>query len=243
MISSYLKWPGNNFGDKLNDIIFPMLGVTNCIEYKKPNLINLTSATALGLGTLLTKKVRSPVTVFGSGADGSRKPNVNLNYKFVRGKYTANYLNLDNSLAIGDTAYFLKNYIQNLDVGFKNCDIGIIPHYVNDNEIDQDNIISPTLPIEEFIKKVSQCKIILAEAMHGAICADILRIPWAPITINNIKYPIQYFKWNDFASVFDIQLDFGTIDSYKLYLSNDKQFNNVCSVITDIMCSHISVNK
>ena len=227
MITSYLKWPGNNFGDKLNDIIFQSLGITQCIPYKKPNLFDLTEQTALGLGTLLSHKVKSPVTVLGSGADGVRKPTIPLNYKFVRGRLTAQYLNLDPSLAVGDTAYFLKDYIQNFQTEHKEYEIGIIPHYINDKVLQGDNIISPTLPIEEFIVKVSKCKLILAEAMHGAICADILRIPWAPISIDSVKYPIQYFKWNDFASMFDIDLKFGNIDLYNTYLSTDKKLNNV----------------
>jgi succinoglycan biosynthesis protein ExoV len=227
MIASYLKWPGNNFGDKLNDTIFNSLGITESIDYKKPNLHGLTESTALGLGTLLTRKVVSPVTVLGSGANGISYPKIPLNYKFVRGKGTAAYLNLDPSLAVGDTAYFLKDYIQNLDAGYKDYEIGIIPHYINDKVLVGDNIISPTLSIEEFIIKASKCKLILAEAMHGAICADILRIPWAPISIDSDKYPIQHFKWNDFASVFDIDLDFGNIDSYNTYLSTDKKLNSV----------------
>lgn len=227
MITSYLKWPGNNFGDKLNDVIFQNLGVSQCIPYKKPNLFDLTEQTALGLGTLLSHKVKSPVTVLGSGADGVRKPSIPLNYKFVRGKKTAAYLNLDSSTAVGDTAYFLKDYIQNLDASHKEYEIGIIPHYINDTVLSGDNIISPRLPIEEFIVKVSKCKLILAEAMHGAICADILRIPWAPISIDSVKYPIQYFKWNDFASMFDIDLKFGNVDSYNTYLSTDKKLNDV----------------
>jgi len=227
MISSYLKWPGNNFGDKLNDIIFNSLGITESIDYKKPNLHGLTKTTALGLGTLLTRKVVSPVTVLGSGANGISHPKIPLNYKFVRGKGTAAYLNLDPSLAVGDTAFFLKDYIQDLNTTYKEYDIGIIPHYINNNTLTGDNIISPTLPIDEFIIKVSKCKLILAEAMHGAICADILRIPWAPISIDSDKYPIQNFKWNDFASVFDIELKFGNLDSYNTYLSTDKKLNSV----------------
>ena len=229
MITSYLKWPGNNFGDKLNDIIFQSLGIEQCIPYKKPNLFDLKEDTALGLGTLLSHKVKSPVTVLGSGADGVRKPTIPLNYKFVRGKLTAQYLNLDPSLAVGDTAYFLKEYIQNFQTEYKEYEIGIIPHYVNNTVLQGDNIISPTLPIDEFIIKVSKCKVILAEAMHGAICADILRIPWAPISIDPIRYPIQYFKWNDFASMFNLDLEFGTTTTYKKYLSGDNILDTVSS--------------
>lgn len=233
---NYIKWPGNNFGDKLNDIIFPSLGIKNCIEFKKPNLSNIPPDTYLGLGTILNKKIRSNVTVLGSGADGVRKPQINLDYKFVRGALTADFLNIDKKFAIGDTAYFLKDYIQNLALNSsKQIKIGIIPHYVNDSILKGDNIISPTLPIKEFIQKVSVCEIVLAEAMHGAICADILRIPWAPISIDSSRYPIQYFKWNDFVSVLGLSIDFGSVDSYQTYLSNDILFNKVCNDVQRCM--------
>lgn len=238
-MSYYLKWPGNNFGDKLNDIIFPLVGVTNCIEYSKPNLAKLPKNTYLGLGTLLTKKIRSRVTVLGSGADGRRKPNIDLDYQFVRGKLTAKYLNLDLNIAAGDTAYFLKDYIQNLSTT-KEHKIGIIPHYVNDKVFKGDNVISPTLPIDQFIKETSKYKIILAEAMHGAICADILRIPWAPISIDSAAYPIQYFKWQDWASMFNIELEFGDINNYKLYLSSDSMLNAISTNVKNTILSIVN---
>ena len=235
----YLKWPGNNFGDKLNDIIFPQLGIDSCIPYTKPNLVNVPKNTMLGLGTLLSQKVASNVTVLGSGSDGSRKPKIKLDYRFVRGKLTANFLNLDSKLAVGDTAYFLKDYIQNLSTT-KEYNIGIIPHHSNDKITSGHNVISPTLPIDQFIAETSKYKIILAEAMHGAICADILRIPWSPISINSDRYPMQKFKWQDWASMFDINLTFGNLKSYTTYLSSDKNLNSVSNNVRQLMISATS---
>jgi len=237
---NYLIWPGNNFGDKLNDIIFPSIGINNRIEFNKLNLQNLPKCTYLGLGTLLSKKIHSNVIVVGSGAFGRKCPSVSLDYKFVRGKLTANFLNLDEKLGKGDTAYFLKNYIQNKSSTIKTENIGIIPHYKNNNLLlPGRHVISPELPVDEFIYKVSQCKVILAEAMHGAICADILRIPWAPISLDENNYPIQHFKWNDWASVFDLDITFGTIDNYNLYISDDKKFKNVAKSVKEAMFSSL----
>jgi succinoglycan biosynthesis protein ExoV len=236
---NYLVWPGNNFGDKLNDIIFPHVGIKNRIEFKKLNLQCLPPKTYLGLGTLLNKKIHSKVTVFGTGADGNRKPSVELDYKFVRGKLTANFLNLKEDLGKGDTAYFLKDYIQNKASTIKTENVGIIPHYVNNNLLHDKNIISPLLPVDEFIYKVSQCKIILAEAMHGAICADMLRIPWSPISLDKTTYPVQHFKWNDWVSVFELNIQFGTINDYRLYISNDTSFKNVAESVKETIYSNL----
>jgi hypothetical protein len=56
--------------------------------------------------------------------------------------------------------------------------------------------------------------------MHGAILADCLRIPWAPVSIDKKNYPVPHFKWNDFASVLDMELEWGDLNSYKLHLSD-----------------------
>lgn len=222
-MKAYLKWSKKNFGDELNDIIFPSLGYTKCIEYNKINLRNLDKNCVLGLGTLLTKKVVSPITVAGSGSDGHSRPSINLNYKFVRGKFTTKYLNLNDSLAVGDPVYYLYNYIHSKKSKVKNYKIGIIPHWKSLKQISGENIISPFLSVDEFIHKVSECEIILAEAMHGAMCADILRIPFAPIKIHG---EFNEFKWQDWASILDLNLNFGTLDNYRLILSKDNMLDN-----------------
>lgn len=229
-MKSYLKWSKNNFGDELNDLIFPQLGYTKCIEYNKQNLLNLNTSCVLGLGTLLTKKIKSKITVAGAGSDGVSKPSVDLNYIFVRGKLTAKHLDLSIDKGVGDPAYFLTDYFRKIAVTTKTKNVGIVPHWSSIELISKENIISPFLPVDEFIKKVSNCEFILAEAMHGAICADILRIPFAPI---KIKDNVNEFKWHDWASTIDLDIQFGTINHYKFTLSKDHTFDNCVKNVSE----------
>lgn len=229
-MKAYLKWSKNNFGDELNDIIFPSLGYTKCIQYNKINLQNLNKDCILGLGTLLTKKVKSPITVAGAGSDGQSKPQANLNYKFVRGKLTTKYLNLKDSLGVGDPVYYLYDYINSKKSKVKNFKIGIIPHWKSLKQISGKNVISPFLPVNEFIHKVSECEIVLAEAMHGAMCADILRIPFAPIKIHS---DFNEFKWQDWASTMDLNLRFGSINNYNVISSNENVLNSTVKNVTE----------
>lgn len=219
----YIRWGGNNFGDNLNNIIFESLGVKNCLYYRKDLQIP-DEPTYLGLGTILGKRLYKPVKILGSGS-GQEGLKCNHDYIFVRGKLTCKFLGIDEKFGKGDTAYFLKNWIQEKAAIVKKYEIGVIPHHKTIIQNDNLHIISPTLPVDEFVKKASQCKILLCEAMHGAICADILRIPFAPIEISN---PLYYFKWNDWASVLDLKLEFGNLTNYKLHLSKESIFQEVC---------------
>lgn len=230
----YLRWGGNNFGDNLNDIIFPKINIFNRINFEKKNFNSLPNNLYLGLGTLLTKKTPSSLIVLGSGSDGISKPKYALDYKFVRGKLTIDFLGLSESTPVGDTAYFLKEFIQSHALTDKKFKIGIIPHWNTQINKNFDcNIISPNQETENFIKEVSQCEFILAESMHGAICADILRIPFAPIIIE--KKNFCKFKWLDWASSLDISLSFGDLNNYNFSLSKEKNFEIKCQEIKFIM--------
>jgi len=224
----YVRWPKNNFGDNLNDIIFDRLGVTNKIAFKKTNLQNLPPNTYLGLGTLLTNKLRSKTTVCGSGVDGNSVPSVPQDYLFVRGKLSAQKLGISQDYALGDTAYFLTEFIQSLAADKKTRKIGVIPHWQT-NYTGAD-AIPVTLPVDEFIYRVSECEYIHAEAMHGAICADILRIPFTPVVLGR---NFNHTKWLDWASVLEIPLEF---NSRHCCMSSDKKLietsENIINTLT-----------
>jgi len=216
MLTHYLSWHVKNFGDRLNDYIFQ--GLTPLL-FRLPVMKNLPNGTALGLGTILNHKVLTKCTVLGTGTNGEDVPNINLDYSFVRGRLTAEKVKLSKKYAVGDTAFGVKGYFESL-ADTPLYPIGIIPHYRNLSMINDERVIDVTLPCAEFIRRVSQCKIILTEAMHGAILADCLRIPWAPVSIDKKNYPVPHFKWNDFASVLDMELEWGDLNSYKLHLSD-----------------------
>ena len=229
MLTHYLSWHAKNFGDRLNDYIFQ--GLTP-LAFRVPVLKNLPDGTALGVGTLLNHKMLSDCTILGSGTNGEQVPGIDLNYSFVRGRLTAEKLKLPKKYSVGDTAFGVRGYFESL-AGQQIHEIGIIPHYRNLPVIEDDRVIRVDMPYDQFIKRVSQCKIILTEAMHGAILADCLRIPWAPVSIDSERYPIPRFKWNDFASVLDIEPEWGDLTSYKLHLSEQYRLDKVSNEVNE----------
>jgi len=229
MLTHYLSWHAKNFGDRLNDYIFQ--GLTP-LAFRVPVLKNLPDGTALGVGTLLNYKMLSDCTILGSGTNGEQVPGIDLNYSFVRGRLTAEKLKLPKKYSVGDTAFGVRGYFESL-AGQQIHEIGIIPHYRNLPVIEDDRVIRVDMPYAQFIKRVSQCKIILTEAMHGAILADCLRIPWAPVSIDSERYPISRFKWNDFASVLDIEPEWGDLTSYKLHLSEQYRLDKVSNEVNE----------
>ena len=58
-------------------------------------------------------------------------------------------------------------------------------------------LISCHQSVDSVIEDILQCDVLLTEAMHGAIVADALRIPWIPVTCNA---HILGFKWRDWLS-------------------------------------------
>ena len=63
---------------------------------------------------------------------------------------------------------------------------------------------------KEVLKKIATAKLVIAEAMHGAIIADAYRVPWVAVK----SYPfINEFKWQDWANSLKVQFDFNFLPS------------------------------
>lgn len=208
----YYKDKKGNFGDDLNYWLWPKLfGAENA----KDNI------SFLGIGTILyndnpflsglsnKKKI-----VFGTGIRPSFR-NFRLDntwdIRFLRGPLSANVFNNEYEY-IADAAYALS-----LVPGFdallqteKKYEVSFMPYfrsepYFNWKELCEQlgfNYISPFCEqgVEHTLKEISASKTIITEAMHGAIIADIFRVPWrrfvlsTPMTEGGM---VSEFKWND----------------------------------------------
>ena len=56
--------------------------------------------------------------------------------------------------------------------------------------------LDPLADSEETVQRIRKAKLVIADAMHAAIVADALRVPWIPVAISPQS---NSFKWLDWA--------------------------------------------
>ncbi len=103
---------------------------------------------------------------------------------FVRGPLTARELRLNEELAIIDPAVLVSEIVSCSSQHDEQ--VGFMPHHLTYNTFNCDKIanlagvrlIDPTAPVLNVLNAIMQSPMILAEAMHGAIVADAMGIPW-----------------------------------------------------------------
>jgi len=58
--------------------------------------------------------------------------------------------------------------------------------------------------VQKTLTAIQQSRLLIAEAMHGAIVADALRVPWIPIRFHKHILP---FKWRDWCASLNMSYD------------------------------------
>ncbi len=199
----------SNYGDVLNKHIWPF--------YLGSYLNREDNILMFGIGTLLGQKIshQGKVIVCGSGCGYEPDLTAVKDYKifFVRGPNSASLLGLPEDMAITDPAILVDEcfppeprrdrvvFMPHLETSRsplwrRICGMAGI-HYVD--PMDDAKTISAHL---------SSARLVIAEAMHGAIVADAYRVPWIPVATST---RINQFKWNDWAASLKIQLNFRTL--------------------------------
>lgn len=203
----YFKDPQGNFGDDLNPWLWDRL-LPEFFDDDESELF-------VGIGTLLNDRIPAEPRkhVFGSGLGYGAPPNKEQGYLFhaVRGYKTAHALNLPSDLVITDAAVLVRavDYRRALKKDF--C-FGFIPTGHTLASYDWQsvcmelgfNFISPHGEVEDTLYEMSRCEVLICEAMHGAIVADAMRIPWLPINCSNI---VLAFKWEDWLGTMGLAYD------------------------------------
>ncbi|WP_425616589.1 polysaccharide pyruvyl transferase family protein [Anatilimnocola sp. NA78] len=197
-----------NFGDELNLLIWPKLA---------PGLFDESeSVLFVGIGTVLDKTLpESPLKIiFGAGNGYAPPPRIDSTYRIycVRGPLTAKMVGLSAELAVTDPA-ILINQVYSVPVEQKRG-IALMGHYTSAQSADWTfaceelgfTYIDPLWPMHRILAMISQSELVVTEAMHGAIVADALRVPWVPVITNVSACP---FKWRDWTS--SMELDYNPI--------------------------------
>ena len=210
---SYISKSGN-VGDDLNDWLW--------LKIFGEKFINARKDTAFfGIGSILIKDSEfieranqyPRKIIFGTGVR-SINEYIELDDSweiyFLRGPFGSLKLTNSQSNYISDGAYFimmLPEY-QNYITQAKKYPISFVPYFQSIDIIDWRKIcdkmgwhlILPTLDVDSFINEISASEKVISEAMHGAIFADILRVPWKRFRFYAHIYEgeqVSEFKWND----------------------------------------------
>jgi len=206
VIYYFYRGEEKNFGDELNHYLLPRI-LPNFFDGNDDDLF-------LGVGSILfdshPKEPRK--IVLGSGYGGyTSKPTLDHKWHIfgVRGPRTAEALGIDQSLVIADLAAMLfrdrplnpvKRYKISFMPHFQSLARGHWPAAAAQAGV---NFIDPRSDVETVLESIAASELILAEAMHGAIVADALRVPWTALLPLD---PAHRFKWHDWAEALDVAL-------------------------------------
>jgi succinoglycan biosynthesis protein ExoV len=197
-----------NFGDELNDWLMPRLFGADFFNDEPPLFIPI--------GSIFDARYPADVekVVFGSGFGAYyAAPKLDATWRIycVRGPQTAELLDLDPDLAICDPAILLREFRPGVSAKAHAC--SFMPHYESIErgqwqracELAGVHFIDPRLPVETVMDELEASEKVVAEAMHGAIVADALRVPWVALE------PIDkahHMKWHDWARSLKIDARF-----------------------------------
>ena len=198
----YYRDPVGNFGDDLNELIWPRLIPE---QASAPDDLVL-----VAIGSLLdadrfrdVETAGRRVFVLGSGAAYGRLPDGyrDWTYLAVRGPLTGRLIGRPEAV-VTDSAALLATLPELAPSAPRRDAVLFIPHHrtlINSHwrkaaELAGLEYVDPSWRPERILDAYGRAKLVVAEAMHGAIVADTLRIPWIPVIISP---EVSVFKWRD----------------------------------------------
>jgi len=197
-----------NFGDWCNNVLWPEL---------IPDLLDPSDGIRLvGVGSLLKSTLRQlpgRKIIFGSGSGYGAVPTSHdlstWEFRFVRGPLTAREFRLDPDFSVVDGAW-LFGLLDGYAPKANRSGIAFVPHWISAkfgqwhtvSEMAGLRYVDPTSDFHEVINSIATSDLVITESLHGAIFADLFRVPWIPVAIGPDFLP---FKWLDWAYSLDIR--------------------------------------
>lgn len=199
------SWPTSNFGDCLNDWIWP---------YFLPNWREmLPHCMLVGIGSLLNHRLPRDETkvILGSGFGHGEFPEVDERYRFVwvRGPRTSDLIQRRCGISvpwISDPALLLAKVARPMINGGGHA-VSYVPHCSARNsqacwamlkvacEQAGIHLIDIYGPRETVVSEIANSGRVLTEALHGAVVADAFRVPWTALA----RPGVFEFKWLDWC--------------------------------------------
>lgn len=192
-----------NFGDDINCWLWRRL-----IPDK---LAMPDEAILIGIGTIIGQTIPGANTkkkVFTSGAGYNPNFSVVLDADWeivaVRGPLTAALLGLPPAAAVTDGAILVHEFPEFSTDPSRRSGVFFMPHISAARTVDWPSVcaragVQYLDPREEhfsLIKRLGSARLVLADAMHAAIVADALRVPWIPLSTSS---EVNTFKWLDWT--------------------------------------------
>nr|WP_295868236.1 polysaccharide pyruvyl transferase family protein [uncultured Chitinophaga sp.] len=211
----YYRDPKGNFGDDLNGWLWPQLFGEG--KNDDPDVF-------LGIGSILydgSPLFRDLATqrkiVFGTGVRPTHKTfqlNSRWDIRFLRGPLSAYAFN-NQFPYIADAAYAIRQLpeFSNLLHLPKKYKVSVMPYFKSVPFFDWESIcfrlgfnyISPRAEkgVMHTLQEIAASRYVITEAMHGAILADALRVPWHRFLLSTPHTEgsgISEFKWMDWQT-------------------------------------------
>ena len=213
-----ISWtpPIGNFGDDLNKVVWKSVF--------SESAMSASDVVLAGIGSILDEGIFSKVAiegkqgfVLGTGAGLGPLPKNLDKWEIlsVRGPLTAQLLSRP-ELAVTDGAILLAAVPDLVRQQPRRDAVLFIPHFETVEHCDWAAIsaeaglefVDPQWPVGRVLDAYSRAKLVLAEAMHGVIVADTLRIPWIPLLISP---KASIFKWKDWTNSMELPLNFASV--------------------------------
>lgn len=196
-------WQGTrNFGDYLNSWLWPRL-LPGCVDEDQ-------SVRLVGIGSLLKSSlnlVQGKKVIFGTGSGYGSIPAADQfkdwDFRFVRGPLTAECFGLPPEKSIIDGAWLIA-LLPEFE-GFRSTPAGttFIPHWTSAETgawakpcaMAGFSYLDPQGDLEGILGKIASSELVVTESLHGAIIADLFRVPWIPVRISPKFLPFKWLDW------------------------------------------------
>jgi succinoglycan biosynthesis protein ExoV len=203
MFLHYHHAPQGNFGDDLNGWLWNRL--------LPPGWDADDGIVLVGIGTIIGRFIPDSrrYLVFGSGAGYQSPPrgfgDSRWDIASVRGPLTAQALGLPPTKAVTDGAALLALLPEYTPLSpAERSGVLFMPHhYALETGKWREvcalagiDFLDPRDESRKSIQRIRRARLVLADAMHAAIVADTLRVPWIPLVTSP---EINTFKWQDWT--------------------------------------------
>jgi len=207
---TYFQGIPPNFGDEVNAMMWQHLLPAGFLDEDDTTLF-------LGVGSILWDFLpKAPrKIVAGSGYGGYTAPpdvhDGSWEVLWLRGPRTADHLRLPRAQAITDAAVLLRAIPLPVPAVVPGDGVCFMPHVDSMARGDWPRVcamagitfLDPRAPVDGTLALIRGARLVITEAMHGAIIADALRRPWVGVLPTHTAHRA---KWDDWALSLDIAL-------------------------------------